>query len=136
MKKALAAALIAGLILPGCATLGGNTTRQVDDVVGDWIEALVAQDMDAIMAAYSENFKDFEYGDKAGFSRFISEAKSMGYLDDLKTDRSGETIEIEEDTAKVGPISLSGYFGAVTIHLQLAKEADGWKIVGQDAYGM
>ncbi len=136
MRNALVLALVLGLAVSGCATMGGGTARKVDDTVDDWAEALAAKDLDAFMATYSEDYKDYEYSSKAGLASFMAESKGMGYLDDLKIDRSSETVEAEGDTAKAGPISITGYFGVITLHLKLAKEAGGWRIVGQDSYGM
>jgi len=136
MKKAAALMLVFGLVAMGCATLGGNPARQVNDTVETWMDALLAKDVDALMETYSEEFTDTEYRDKTGLAQFMAQSKSMGYLDGLTIDRSSETVEVEGNAATAGPIKITGYFGMVTVDFSLAKEAGGWMIVEQRASGI
>lgn len=136
MKNSIILTLVSIVTLTGCATLGGNPTLRVNDAVDEWVEALVEKDLDDFMEVYSEDFRDYEYGDKAGVAAFMAQQKSMGYLDDLKVDRSEEVIEVDGDSATVGPIRVSGYFGQATINLGFANESGDWRIVEQDIYGI
>ncbi len=130
-------AVCALTILGGCATGGGmSPEEQAQQTVESFKAALLAQDMDALMAAFSEEFEHYEWGDKEGAADFLGQANDMGYLEDLEVVLDEAETEIEGDTATVYPIDLEGAFGAVTIELVLTKEADGWLITGLDASGV
>lgn len=140
MKKVsviMTAALLGGLILAGCATSGGG---KPEDAVGKQANAFAAgikaEDIDGVTKLFSENFKHYEWNNKAGAKEFLANAKDMGYLKNLESDLSKMKITVEGQTAKAYPIVLSGSFGQVTIELDMAKESAGWMIVGLDASGI
>lgn len=135
MKRYAAAVLLATLVVAGCATLG-NDEAKVEDTVDAWIAALGAKDVDGVMAQYSEDFTDYEYSNKAAMRGFFEEVKTMGYLDNLSFVTENADTEVEGAEAEMGPVSISGYFGSVTVTFKLKREAGGWLIVGQDSYGM
>jgi len=101
-----------------------------------WTDGLIAQDIDAAMATFSENFEHYEYGDKAGVKDFIGQAIDMGYLEGLEVELEDAEVELDGGEATVYPIELMGAFGSVTFELVLTQEGGAWKVTGMDASGI
>ncbi len=145
MKKSMMlqgmVAALAVVLMVGCATTGGSSSslspqEASAQTVAQWADALKAQDIDAIMATFSEDFEHFDWGDKAGATDFMSEAIEMGYLEDIEVDLSEAEYELDEDLVAVYPIEIIGNFGEITLELLFAKGANGYQIVGMDAAGL
>ncbi len=141
MKKALVSLMVVGLVavaMCGCATApkGPSDTELINKLVADWKAAAAAKDVDKVMALYSENFKHYEYKDKAGVKAFIKDAIDMGYLDNCEISTDKAKVTIEKDTAKVYPIGMSASFGSAQIELDLTKEAKGWMITSMEVEQM
>jgi len=120
------------IALGGCASMGKGPKDKdlITKTVADWKTALEASNLDAIMTAYSEEFKG-ERGGKTELKTFMKGVIDAGYLKDAKVDLSRANIEIKKDTATYTPIFLTGSRGSVTIQLSLQKEKDKvWRIVG------
>lgn len=139
MKKQI---LLTSMVMAGAALLfaGCATVENPVDAVTKQLEAfkagLLAEDLDAIMAPFSESFSHYEWGDKAGARDFLSQAIDMGYLEGLEVDIENAEKKVEGDGASAYPIELSGPFGSVTLELVFTKEAGGWMITGLDASGI
>ena len=101
-----------------------------------WGAALAEQDLDKVMAVFSDDFEHYEYGDKQGIADFIGQAMDMGYLEDLEVDMDDAEAEVDGNEIIIYPIDLLGAFGSVTFEL-VFKDVDGaMKIVGLDASGI
>jgi hypothetical protein len=120
------------VMVVGCATTGGTKDRKsLDKTLASWKAAIEKQDIDGMMAAYSEDFKTDRGGSKAEMKGFLTNAKDQGYLDGAKADMTKAEIKIEKGTATVGPVDLSSNAGAMTIELSLKRDPDKvWRIVG------
>lgn len=143
MKKSAAVwtsvcCLAAVLMLCGCATGGKGPTdeEQIKGLVEGWKAAMVAQDIEKIMVAFSEKFTHYEAPDKAAMKDFIQSAIDMGYLEDAEINLDEMQVTIEGTTATVYPLSLSSAAGEVTLELTLTKEESGWHITGMDIEGL
>ena len=136
MKHTPIPLFLLALALAGCATLGGSPEAGVSDTIDDWAEALLAKDIDAVMETYSEDFRGYDYSDKATVAGYLDERKYMGDLDGMDIDLSAVEITVDGDTAKAGPIGVSGYSFDITIHFDLANEDGEWRLVGQEIFGM
>jgi len=134
--------LLTSMVMLGAALLfaGCVTGEKPEDAVQKQLEAfkagMLAEDIDAIMAPFSESFSHYELGDKAGARDYMSQAVDMGYLEGLEVNIENAEKKIEGDTASVYPIELSGPFGSATLELIFTKEAGGWMITGLDASGI
>jgi len=122
----------------GCASTGGGggDAKAIQNLLTDFADAFIKNDIDKIMAAYSEDFDSPDQGDKAAIREFLGGAIDNGFLEDVEIDTSEMEISIEGDSATVSPVELSAAFGSATFHLTLAKEAGGWKIVTQEIDGI
>jgi hypothetical protein len=116
----------------GCqsAPKGPTDAEMIATAINGWQEALTAKNFDALSALYSESYVGERGEDKAGMRQFLEQAAGMGYLDGMTIDISGAETTIEEGKASVGPLMISGAMGAMKMQMDLAKEEDGWLIVG------
>jgi len=131
--KMLAVGVLA-IFAAGCATMGGPSDEElVQNTLAEWKAAFEKQDIDAMMAAYSENFTTDRGNTKEELKEFFQGAKDQGYLEGVEADMSAVEIAIEGDTAQVDPIYLSSSAGSLETSLVLKKEDDGvWRIVGSE----
>ncbi len=139
MKKAkLGLALVTSclvlMLVPACATSTPKLTDEelLDALTQGYLAALKAQDIDKVMAFYSEDFSNDQFGDKAGVRSFMESSKDSGFLMELEVDVSENQITITGNTATGGPVILKGWFGSIPVTSESVKEEDGWKIVSMD----
>jgi hypothetical protein len=126
-------AVVAVALIVGCASAPKGPTDEelLAQVVTQWEQSVVAKDLDAMMALYSESFSNAEAADKAAWRSYLEWIMASGYIDGAEVDVSGAETTIEEGTATIGPLVLSSAGGIFNIGLDLAKEEAGWLIVGQ-----
>ena len=139
--KQLSVLMIAGLcgalMMAGCATGGSaDPSAAIAKQVKGFVGALKAEDLDAVMALVSENFKHYEYQNKAGLKDFLSQAIDMGYLEDVESDIEGMEVKMEGVKGTAYPVELSGAFGTATLELEFTQEDAGWMITGMDVSGV
>lgn len=123
----------------GCASLGKGPSDEdlIAGILADWKAAVEAQDIDKMMAVYSEDFEGEGGAGKPEAREFLESAKEQGYLDDAEVilEDAETVIEADTDTATVAPIGLEGAFGSVDLELYLTKEADGvWRVTESGQY--
>jgi len=139
MRRGTVATLLAlgmvAVMVVGCATMGGNKDQKsIDKTLAGWKAAVEKQDIDGMIAAYSEDFKSERGGGKAEMKGFLTNAKDQGYLDGAKVDMAKAEIKIEKNTATVGPVDLSSNAGSITVGLAMKKDPDKvWRIVSSEA---
>lgn len=127
--------VVALVVAAGCATTsvkGPSDQEQVAGVVAAWKAAFEANDLDAIMAFYSEDYSSSQGGNKAGLRDFLDTAIKRDYLKDAKVDITAAEVKVEGAMAQVAPVRLSGLRGGMNLKLDLKKEAHGWLIVSSD----
>ncbi|MDQ1256820.1 MAG: hypothetical protein QG656_1420 [Candidatus Hydrogenedentes bacterium] len=128
---------VAVAALSGCATTKGPSDEElIAGVLEQWKTGFVEQNIEKIVATYSETFTNPEVPDKAGLQEFLEGAVDMGYLEDVEVATEDTDTVIEGTTATIYPIDLTSAAGSVTIELTLAKEEAGWLITGMDIEGL
>ena len=135
VKKAMSMLFVSVLalgLLSGCATSGPADEELIGDVVKGWTSAALAQDVDAMLKFYSDDFQNYEFGGKDGLGEFLTDAKDMGYLEDCEIDAENAKTTIDGDGAEVYPVEMSAAFGSATIEFALKKEASGWLITAME----
>lgn len=138
MSKSIAGKMLVVGILAvfaaGCATMRGPSDEElIQNTLNGWKAALENQDIDAMMAFYSEDFTTDRGNTKEELREFFQGAKDQGYLEGAQADLSAAETTIEDGTAEVGPIYLSSDAGSLDTTLFLKKEEDGvWRIVGSE----
>jgi ketosteroid isomerase-like protein len=122
-------------VLAGCSSLGGGVddATAITTAATKWSDALVAHDVDALMALYSEDFSDADGNSKADMRDFLADIIDQGMLDDVEADMEDVVLTIDEDTARYDGIILTSAMGSVTVDLTFGREEDGWKIVSMFA---
>jgi len=134
---ACASLLLAGLVA-GCATtMGMSPEEEAKAARMQWQEGVVANDLDAIMMVYYEDFDHYEYGDKEGARLFIGQAIDQGYLQDAEVILEDAEYEVMDDgTVVVYPIDLLAAFGSATIEFVMEPGDGGYKIVNMEMTGV
>lgn len=143
MQKTILTKLVVAVValgaVAGCASTGGGSisdARMIQNLLTEFTDAFVKNDIDRIMAAYSEDFDSPDQGDKAAIGEFLGGAIDQGFLEDVEIDTSEMELNIEGDTATLYPVELNAAFGSATLRLTLKKEAGGWKIISQEIEGI
>jgi len=116
----------------GCATLPAEVQDDMNAVIGvtdAWTKAITANDVDALMVLYSEDFKDDEGNTKADFREFITDTIGQGILTNVEVSTEYAELVIEDDTAAYNNIDLNSDVGAITVDLTLGREGSGWSVV-------
>jgi ketosteroid isomerase-like protein len=138
MRKGTLASVLAlsmALIMAvGCATTGGKKDQKsIDKTLADWKAAIEAKNIDAMMPAYSEDFKGERGEGKAEIKDFLNKAKEQGYLDGAKVDMAETKTKIEKGIATVSPVKLSSNAGSMAVTLSMKRDPDKvWRIVASE----
>lgn len=105
-------------------------------VIEQFAAAAAKEDMDGMMAVFSDSFEHYQYGDKAGVKEFLQQSADMGYLEGIEFSMEDAEFEVDGETISVYPVDVEGSFGSITFEYVLKKEGDAWKIVEFDASGL
>jgi len=130
----LGIAMLVGVLMCGCATTakGPSDEELIATGTEECLAAAMAKDIDGLLEHYSDDFYNYEVGDKDGLKGFLEDAKTMGYLDNLEVDLDEAETEIDGDTASVSPVILNGVFGTVTLGFDLIKKDGEWQITNME----
>jgi hypothetical protein len=128
---------LAVVVMAGCASGGGGGASDTDiiqGIINDAMTALKAQDIDAMVSNYSDDFESDQGGGVAEMKEFLSGAQEQGFLDGIEIDMAGTEINVEGEKATAGPIDLEGAFGALTLEFELGKRDGQWQVTYQSQY--
>lgn len=125
------AAFILIAALPACTTTpnGASSARGgAGETVEAWGAALVAADVDALLALCSDDFKHPQWGDKEGLRAFFADAQEKGFFDGGRM--SPEYIRLRTDGGATiaYPVEFESNWGPVIFELTLYPERNAWKI--------
>ena len=116
---------------PAKAAAKGPTDQEmIQQMMIDVMAALTAKDINKMVSYYADDFHS-DNGDKAATVAFLNGAKDQGFLDGIVVKTDAMKIDVQGDTAKVGPVNLEGAFGALGLNFDLAKRAGKWLVVSQ-----
>ena len=142
MRKSMIIAVTAGVLtvatVPGCMRVTGGRGPSDEELINRtllaWKAGVLAQDVDKLMALYSESFKSFEARDKESQAAIMQYYFDARYLDDAEVGLEDAEITIEGDKAKVTGVVLDLTVGdgryAPTFDLQ--KENGAWLIIDSE----
>ena len=142
MKKSIAVLTLAVLfvLVFGCqqSQITGSKTidesKNIEKVLAQWHQAFEKQDIDGIMAVYSEDYTGQQGEGKAQIRNFIQELIYNGTLASSKMDIEDVEIEIDGDVATVAPITYSGDWGQMSIRNTFKKEGSTWRVTSSAEY--
>jgi ketosteroid isomerase-like protein len=139
MEKSVIVALIVGVLtvtlMCGCMSetvgRGPSDEELINQTLSKWKAAVLAQDIDMLMALHSESFKNFEAPDKESQEAVMQNYFDAGYMDDAKVGLEGAEIAIEGDKANVTGVVLDVTVGESRYPLTfgLQKENGAWLII-------
>jgi ketosteroid isomerase-like protein len=139
MEKSVIVTLIVGVLtvtlMCGCMSetvgRGPSDEELINQMLSKWKAAILAQDIDMLMALHSESFKSFEAPDKESQEAVMQNYFDAGYLDDAKVGLESAEIAIEGDKAKVTGVVLDVTVGEGRYPLTfgLQKEIGAWMII-------
>ncbi|MCC6488624.1 MAG: hypothetical protein IT364_14095, partial [Candidatus Hydrogenedentes bacterium] len=115
--------LLAAAMVSGCATgaKGPDDRTLIMNTMNGWKAGILDKDIEAVMAAYSESFRDQEGRGKAEVRDFIQGAITEGYLDGITIDLDVAQVTINGAEATVSPIPVTGGRGSVSLLMLLNK---------------
>jgi ketosteroid isomerase-like protein len=110
---------------------GPSDEELINQMLSKWKAAVLAQDIDMLMALHSESFKNFEAPDKESQEAVMQNYFDAGYMDDAKVGLEGAEIAIEGDKANVTGVVLDVTVGESRYPLTfgLQKENGAWLII-------
>ena len=87
--------------------------------------------------AISDEFSQYEYGNKEQMLRFLAGAFNDGTLDGTTVALETADFDVVGDIANVYPVELVAAFGSATLGFDLKKEADGvWRVTTMTVEGI
>jgi len=134
MRVILAVSTVVALIfLCGCTPKAEGDEADVMAVMDDYRSAFLAGDVDALLALFSEDWKDTHGSTKEDMKEGIKGMSEKGSHKGLEVDLSVIDVVVDGDMATVTPVTLSSPEGSITYTHKLKKEADGvWRLVRTD----
>ena len=137
MKRIFVMTMVVLLALTGCATNSAkrnstsNDTKQVQCTLQQFKTAYESGNIEQLLALISDQF-NAKGADKAKISVELTEMVKEGAADEVKVNVAITDITICGDKATALPIAVCGRRGSDTMHLELAREKLGWRIIGMD----
>ena len=123
----------------GCATLGGGKSDEelITEAVTAWKTAIEAENIDDMMALYSEDFEGSEGEDKAGVRQRTEGFIDGGMLADITIGLDAVEVSVDGDSASASNISIEFAQGEIYLKFDLKKEAKKtWKFISSEISGM
>jgi hypothetical protein len=118
------------LVLAGGCQIGGLSDEElISWTMTDWKAALTAQDLDRLMAAYSENYVSNRADSKDAARERMTRIFERGWMDNVKVNLENAKITIDGDKAKFGPVEFISDEDMFTYEYTLQKEYGAWFIV-------
>jgi ketosteroid isomerase-like protein len=113
--------------------MGPSDEELINTTMNTWKEAIVAQDVDAMLGEYSEDFSSADGTDKEGVRQFMEGAVGEGVLDDIEINLETAELTITDDKAEIGPVQIDSNMGSMDFVYTLKKEdKKTWRIISSD----
>jgi len=134
MKKSVILNLsltVFAVALCGCQTLGVGPSDEelVSTKMAEWKAAMVAKDLDKLMATFSENYLSSRGSGKDAMRERMAGAIERGFLDSAEVNIEDAQITIEGDKATLSPVEFTSDRGTMALEYTLQKENGAWLIV-------
>lgn len=128
----IAAVLVSMAMMSGC--LESTDQQQISGLIKEWKAAYQKEDVDKMMASYSDDYEGANGESKEQVRDFLVQIKDGGYLTGSEMDVDDAKIKISGNTATVEPIRYSGDWGEMETSRVLKKEGNAWRIVETRQY--
>jgi ketosteroid isomerase-like protein len=119
------------MLLGGCKSTAVSDETLIANLFADYQQKLQAQDIDAVVAMYSDSFAGDQGMTKENLREFMNGAKAQGMLQGVTVSAEGAQVTINADgTATMAPVRIYSSNFDIAQTYTLKKEAGGWMIVG------
>ena len=124
--------VLAAFLVCGCQTLsvGPSDKELISTTMAEWKATLVAQDIDKLMAAYSENYVSTRGTGKDSIREFMTRAFESNFMDNVQINTEDAQTMVEGNKATYGPVEFVSDRGTFVLEYKLQKEDANWLIVG------
>lgn len=132
----------------GCSgkPLGASIEAEVLATMREYVKAMRAGDVDALLGFYSEDWQDNHGAAKDSLKERYQGTHDKGGYKETEIDLSAAEAAVDGDIVTVTPVTLMSSKGSITYIHKLKKEADGawrfvyregidWSIIPVDAAG-
>ncbi|MHC4487719.1 MAG: Cif family virulence factor [Planctomycetota bacterium] len=119
------------MVLAGSCQVGGPSDKElINWTMTDWRAALKAQDLDRLMATYSENYVSARASGKDSVRERMKGIFDRGWMNNVKVNLENAKTTIDRDKAEFGPIEFISDEDKFSYEYILQKEYGAWFIVG------
>jgi len=119
------------VILAGSCQVGAPSDEElINWTMTNWKAALKAQDLDRLMATYSENYVSARASGKDSVRERMTGIFDRGWMDNVKVNLENAKTTIDRDKAEFGPVEFSSDRDVFTREYILQKEDGVWLIIG------
>lgn len=131
-----------GKVCPMCMACGASAASEpapeeaIMQMVTELAEKMTAKDFEGALTAFSEDFSNYQFNNKAAFLAFMKQSESMGDLRNLEFDLDDVEVTVDGDKASVTSVGVSGAFGSTDVEFELQKQGGGWKVADMVLYGI
>jgi ketosteroid isomerase-like protein len=102
--------------------------------MNSWKQAIIDNDVDAILAGYSEDFSSERVEGKDQMREFMEGAIDQGWLENIDINLEIAQLTITDDTAEFAPVEIIGDNGEMELNFTLKKEDKKiWRIISSGA---
>ncbi len=124
------------LTLFGCQApaQGPSDEQLVGATMAEWKAAMVAKDLDKLMAKFSEDYISSRGSGKVALRERMSRAIQRGFMDNVEVNDSNAKIKIVGGNATFGPVEFVSDSDTFKLDYILRKENAAWLIVGSKRY--
>lgn len=136
IKSIACLACLALVLVCGCQIVGKGPSDEelIRNTLSDWAAAIKAQDIDKVMATYSEEFESSETPDKETHRDLIAGYIDAGYMDESEMDLESAEVTIEDGKASVTGVGFTTVMGDFGLDFALQKEGGAWLIIDFEYY--
>jgi hypothetical protein len=123
------------VLVSACGVVGGGPTdpELVDATLAEWRDAVVAGDIDHVLATYSEEFACFDAPSREAMRELMIGLRDQGALRGVEVFLDRAEKEETGDTIRVFPVEMIGPNANLTVfRLTLREEGGRWLISGQE----
>jgi hypothetical protein len=125
------------LSLLGCQTTGGPSDETLlTELLNSVRDSLMAQDIDGLVALYSENYSDSQGANKAAVREGLAGIKASGFLEGLEISLENVELVVNDDgTATATQVQFVGSGSAPTQTYTFVKEEGSWLVLSAETQG-
>lgn len=120
------------------ASAAPTPEKSLNDGIAKVKEAAVKGDVAGMMVVVSKDFQQSQIGGRDGLESAIQGLMATGQLQEYAKDTeisiAKATVKVENGTATVYPVDVTGPWGAATLSLTAKLEGSTWLVTGAEVY--